>query len=379
MKLRGAVIGISGYGSAHYADLTRIQTEEETIQLTAAAVINQEQEQEKCAYLRSIGCELYDDYKVMLREMAGKIDFCTIPTGILMHKEMTVEALQNGIHVLVEKPAAPDMTSLQAMQDAVSASGKTAAVGFQFNYQKNTRELKELLLSGKMGKILHLRGLCLWGRDSQYYTRNAWSGKRMLGDRVVNDAPFSNATAHYLMLLLYFAGLEQNKGAMPVSVTGNLLRANPEIESCDGAELHYQLENGLTLDYICAHACKKEKGPILEIECEKGRVIWTMTQSKAYTPDGVIEWAHPVRTAYDSRLEMWHAFFAKISGREADITDMPLAGCHTKAVDLAFSTLPIEPVKDAEIIRNAQTGTHRYVIPGFEERFEKLIKQENII
>ena len=367
MKLKGAIIGVSGYGNVHYTDLMQF-CKDGRMEFVGATVINRDQEQEKCAVLESMGCKIYDDYKVMLQDLSGKIDFCTIPTGILMHKEMTVEALRHGVHVLVEKPAAPDMESLQIMQDAASGSDRITAIGFQFNYQQNTRELKELLLSGKLGRIRRLRGLCLWPRNNEYYARNNWSGKRILNGRVVNDAPFSNATAHYLMLLLYFAGIEQNKGAMPVSVNGNLWRVNPEIESCDAAELHYQLDNGLTLDYVCSHACRNNINPILEIECEQGKVVWTLPETCIYTADGCRKIPHPIG-AFESRQEMWQAFLDKVSGKETEITGLELAGCHTKAVDLAFQTLPIQDVTDkTEIIR--EDPSYRYIFPEFDTKFE---------
>ena len=369
MKLKGAVIGISGYGNVHYNDLMRCY-QSGLMEFVGATVINRDAEQEKCSVLESMGCKIYDDYKVMLNELSGKIDFCTIPTGIPMHRDMTVYALERGINVLVEKPAAPDMESLAAMKKAEDGSGAFAAVGFQYNYHKTTRDLKRLLLSGELGRIKRLRGCCMWPRNNQYYGRNGWSGKRSANGYPVNDSPFSNATAHYLMLLLYFAGSEQDRGAMPVSVTGTLQRGTPEIESCDTAELHYQLDNGLPLDYYCSHSCRDVKGPILKIECEKAEVTWTL-EKITIRKDGEEKEIPVVTDPFESRKEMWSSLFAKASGEESFITDLSLAGCHTKAVDLAFSVLPIINAEQVEIEHNRENQTYRYIIPGFSENIIK--------
>ena len=372
MKLKGAIIGISGYGNVHYSDLLQF-CREGLIELCGATVINRPEEAEKCAVLESMGCRIYDDYQVMLKELSGKIDFCSIPTGIPMHREMTVFALQNHINVLVEKPAAPDMESIEAMQEAEKKSGCFAAVGFQYNYHKTTHDLKALLLSGELGKIKYLKGYCLWPRNSSYYSRNGWSGKLSHNGRTVNDTPFSNATAHYLMLLLYFAGTALEKGAMPVKVSGSLRKAVREIESCDTAELHYTLDNGLTLDYYCSHSCRKEAGPLLKIECEKGTVFWTMNKITIKTAES--ERIVDVRTgAFESKEEMWRSFFDRVSGKKSFVTDLALAACHTKAVDLALSELPIQISGDAQLIKNDEDNTFRYAVPGF---YENAIQQVN--
>ena len=76
-----AVIGISGFGAVHYADFVR-EHAAGRVNVVAATVINQADEPEKCAFLQSIGCRLFTDYRAMLEEFRGKIDLCFIPTGI---------------------------------------------------------------------------------------------------------------------------------------------------------------------------------------------------------------------------------------------------------------------------------------------------------
>lgn len=372
MKLKGAIIGVSGYGNVHYTDLMRC-CKEGLMEFVGATVINRDVEQEKCAALESMGCKIYDDYKVMLDELSGKIDFCTIPTGILHHKDMTIYALQKHINVLVEKPAAPDMESINAMKQAEKESGSFACVGFQYNYHKTTHDLKALLLSGELGAVKRLKGYCLWPRNNQYYSRNGWSGKLFSNGLPVFDAPFSNATAHYLMLLLYFGGSVQDKGAMPVKVEGGLWRANPDIESCDTAELHYTLDNGLMLDYYCSHSCDKDEGPFLRIVCEKGEVTWTLSKITVKTESSERE--IPVITdPFGSRAEMWHALFDRASGKQSFITELDLAACHTKAVDLAFKSLSIEKPESVQII-NEENKTFRYLIPGFSKKAIEQVKK----
>lgn len=90
---RACIIGISGYGRIHY-DLLAAEQAAGSAVIVGAAIINQGEEQERCEHLRSIGCQIFDDYTVMLNNLSGKADLCCIPTGIPLHCPMTVAALE---------------------------------------------------------------------------------------------------------------------------------------------------------------------------------------------------------------------------------------------------------------------------------------------
>ena len=109
-----AIIGVSGFGDVHYRDLVR-EHAAGRVNIVAATVINQEEEAKKCDFLRSVGCRIYTDYRDMLRDFAGKIDVCFIPTGIALHMPMTVAALEAGANVYVEKPVAPTFADAEKM------------------------------------------------------------------------------------------------------------------------------------------------------------------------------------------------------------------------------------------------------------------------
>jgi hypothetical protein len=50
-----------------------------------------------------LGCRIFDDYREMLLQLAGTVEFCMIPTGIPLHHAMAVAALEARMHVLVER------------------------------------------------------------------------------------------------------------------------------------------------------------------------------------------------------------------------------------------------------------------------------------
>ena len=131
--LRAAIIGVSGFGNVHYNDL-KGQYESGLMKPVAAAIINQDEEKEKCEYLRSAGCEIFSDYKEMLAKHKGNIDICFIPTGIHLHRPMTIDALNAGANVFVEKPVVATYQEIAPMQEAAVKNDRYIAVGYQTMY-----------------------------------------------------------------------------------------------------------------------------------------------------------------------------------------------------------------------------------------------------
>jgi len=126
--LSACVIGVSGFGRTHYDDLMR-EVEAGRMRALGATVINQDEEQEKCERLLSLGCRLFTDHREMLDKLSGKIDICFIPTGIHLHAAMSIDAMRAGADVLVEKPVAATVQDVRRMQACERDTGRFGAVG----------------------------------------------------------------------------------------------------------------------------------------------------------------------------------------------------------------------------------------------------------
>ena len=196
------IIGVSGFGRVHYEMLLN-EHAAGTVEIVGATIINQDEEAEKCAHLRALGCRIFDDYEAMLRALAGKAELCLIPTGTPLHKTMTIAALKAGMHVYVEKPAAGCIQDVRAMQQASCAADKLVAVGYQHMYAPSTLEIKRQILDGLIGKVEAIKCRVLWPRGHDYYQRNNWAGRLRVDDTWVLDSPFNNAVAHELMMMLF--------------------------------------------------------------------------------------------------------------------------------------------------------------------------------
>ncbi len=182
--LKACLIGVSGYGSVHYQQFLMPAQAAGTIEFVGATIINPDDEAEKCAELRALGCRIFDDYRDMLRGLAGEADLCLIPTGTPHHCSMTVAALEAGMHVLVEKPLAGSIEDARTMQDAAETAGKIVAVGYQHMYAPAALATKRHILDGTIGDLESIKCLVTWPRTHDYYARNGWAATRAVHQKI---------------------------------------------------------------------------------------------------------------------------------------------------------------------------------------------------
>ena len=327
-----SLIGVSGFARVHYEDLLRAQARGE-VRLRAAAIINQPDEPAKCQHLRHLGCELFTDHRALLAAHGSQTDLCCIPTGIHLHAPMTLDALRAGANVLVEKPAAAVIQDVHAMQAAERATGRFVAVGFQDTYSAATAWMKQQITTGRLGRLRSLKMRGIWPRPATYYTRNHWAGRLRVGDAWVLDAPFHNAFAHFLTLLVHLAG-------QPLaSVEAELYRARP-IETCDTACLRLRTVTGLPLLLLVTHAAQPEAHPEIIVTGTTDSLRWNYHQA-ARLATGEAQPCEPPAALRDRMLQL-------ISRRVHDprqfICDLALAGDEVRCANAAFESSPIHPL-----------------------------------
>lgn len=201
-----------------------------------------------------------------------RADLTIISTPIQFHARQTVRALRGGSSVLLEKPMAGSSDECRAMIKERDASGRFLNIGFQWCYNPAMLAAKKDFESGAFGKALRFRALVLWPRTLAYYKRGCgWAGKKFDGEgRPVFDSVAANATAHYLMNMLWFGG--RGYGGMNiVSVNAETARAN-DIETYDTIALKAVDDEGCEIFFGASHAVGKneKQDPMFEYEFENG-------------------------------------------------------------------------------------------------------------
>ncbi|MBL5818326.1 Gfo/Idh/MocA family oxidoreductase [Bacillus sporothermodurans] len=95
----------------------------------------------------------YNDY----REMFTVIDAVVICTPNKFHSEITVAALNSGLHVLCEKPMAMTVEECQAMIDASKKAEKVLSIGFHYRFMKESQGAKRIMVAKEIGHPLVVR------------------------------------------------------------------------------------------------------------------------------------------------------------------------------------------------------------------------------
>lgn len=130
------------------------------------------------------------------------IDAVIITTPHPLHKEHTLEALEAGAHVLVEKPMALSVEDAKTMVETAKRLGKKLGVISQRRWYPACQRIHQAIEEGKLGIPMVGQVTMLGWRDQAYYTSDPWRGswEQEGGGVLINQAP------HQLDLLHWFLG-----------------------------------------------------------------------------------------------------------------------------------------------------------------------------
>ena len=111
----------------------------------------------------------YDDYKDVLKN--PDVELVVIALPLHLHAPVTIECLRAGKHVLCEKLMARTVSQCKQMVRAATESGKLLSIGHQRHYSLLYAQALELINSGLLGEVRHIRAL--WHRN-QLPGRDSW-------------------------------------------------------------------------------------------------------------------------------------------------------------------------------------------------------------
>jgi predicted dehydrogenase len=350
---RVAIIGVSGYGSIHL-QLARESRDRGEVRITAAAIINPQEEAATVAELEAQGAEVFADYREMFRRHAGRIDLCLIPTGIHWHARMTIAALEAGANVLVEKPLAGSLAEVEEIRRVEQRTGRFVAVGFQDFYEPGTVWLKNELQRGVIGDIWSVRFLGVWPRPRGYFTRNNWAGRLRVDGVPVMDSPLNNAFAHFVMLSLFFVGSDQ-PASTPALSGVELLRAHA-IESFDTAVVRSVTASGVKLWFGASHACRETVEPEIVITGRHGQACWRYESEAWWRATNGGTTRHALLDITGARRAMFSAALQRLRDPATPICTTEMAGRHTALIESIHRQSQVELVPPEKVVWAGSNG-----------------------
>jgi predicted dehydrogenase len=106
---------------------------------------------------------------------AGVCDGVLIAVPHYQHPELTIDAMNHGLHVMCEKPAGVYTKQVREMNDAAKKCDRV--FGMMFNQRTNCiyRKMHELVTSGELGAIKRVNWIVTdWYRTQSYYDSGSW-------------------------------------------------------------------------------------------------------------------------------------------------------------------------------------------------------------
>ena len=97
------------------------------------------------------GCQVYDTADELVND--SEIDVVYVLTNLETHLEYALQAINAGKHTLVEKPVGQTVEEIRQVQEAAQKAGVQCAPVHNYIYEDGVRRTKELIDSGKLGKV----------------------------------------------------------------------------------------------------------------------------------------------------------------------------------------------------------------------------------
>ncbi len=230
--LKLGVVGVGGIAGMHIDNVISGQCP--NIEIVAAA--DRKQARRDWVKEKVPGAVIFEEGKDLIE--SGICEAVLIAVPHYQHPELTILALQNGLHVLCEKPAG--VYTLQ-VREMIKEADKHPELTFAMMFNQRTncvyRKLKELIDTKEIGELKRVNWIVTdWYRTQFYYDsgdwRATWAGEG--GGVLLNQDP------HQLDLLQWLFG-------MPVKMHAFCHEAKwHDIEVEDDVTAYMEFANGAT-------------------------------------------------------------------------------------------------------------------------------------
>ena len=191
-KIRFAVVGCGHIGKRHAEMVKR----EEGAELVALCDIRPQEE----LGIENYPVPFYSNLTDLLQ--AGLdldvINIC-VPNGL--HAQLAIQALETGHHVVIEKPMALTLADAEKVVYTSLKYRKQVFCVMQNRYSPPSVWIKEMVESGRLGKIYMVQLNCYWNRDDRYYKPGGWHG-----DAQLDGGTLFTQFSHFIDIMYWLFG-----------------------------------------------------------------------------------------------------------------------------------------------------------------------------
>lgn len=199
-KLRIGIIGAGGIAQGRHIPAFQQLTEHVTIE----AICDVNEEVAKTVAEKHQIPRIFTKYQEMFAEVYAVV----VCTPNKFHADISISALDAGVHVLCEKPMAVSIVECERMVEAADRSGKVLAIAYHYRFLKDSQAAKKLVTENEIGEPIVARVKALRRRKVPGW--GVFTNKELQGGGTLIDWG-----CHFLDLSLWLLGNPE-----PVEVIG---------------------------------------------------------------------------------------------------------------------------------------------------------------
>ncbi|NQT97145.1 MAG: Gfo/Idh/MocA family oxidoreductase [Candidatus Marinimicrobia bacterium] len=203
-KYRLGIIGYGGFGQF----LNNSWKENKKIDIIAVSDLAYKATTDK-------NLNFYPDWRQLVAE--PNIDIVAIATPPNTHPEIAIKAIENGKHVILEKPLAINLADAKKIKTAQANSGNILVVDFMLRFHPFILQLKEWTQSQLFGKLRRV-GVENYAQDEGLPVSHWFWDKNQSGGILIEHG------VHFIDLVNLITGAD------PIDVTGTKFSRSPQQE-----------------------------------------------------------------------------------------------------------------------------------------------------
>jgi predicted dehydrogenase len=241
---------------------------------------------------------IYGSYKEMIRREAelapiDRMDFVSIVTPNHLHFEPSKLALENGFHVVLDKPMTFDLAEAKQLKEIAAKSRKYFCLTHTYTGYPMVKEARQQVLSGKFGKIRKVyveypQGWLSTALETSDQKQAAW---RTDPSRSGAAGAMGDIGTHAFNIAEYVSGLKTTQ----ICANINIVVDGRKLDD-DGAAF-LQFDNGATgVLFATQIAAGEENNVKVRVYGEKGGLQWQQEDANTL----LVKWL-------DKPAEIWRA------------------------------------------------------------------------
>ncbi len=273
-KLKIAVIGCGRISVMHLQSIQLL----DCVELVAVCDVKKERAD---LVATQYNAKAYYDYQEMLDRV--RLDCVHICLPHYLHVPAALYAMERGVDVLCEKPMAIDYESAERAVRYAEDKHRVYGIISQCRFNNSARLVKDVVSSGRLGKIISVTSTLTWMRDDAYYSESDWKGTwdKEGGGVVIDQA------IHSIDLVNWIVDSEVKDVSCSMANRGHKI-----VKVEDTAEGLIEYKNGVRYAFYCMNNYGCDEPIEIKMFCEKGKIVFGYDDAYIYYNDERIEEAH---------------------------------------------------------------------------------------